>query len=506
MTGAIAVYLISGVLGGFWPTFGRDPLADPFPLEAKGDIRFQADAARFLEDGKPVVEISIAIPDPALGGATDSARVLTEVELLDAEGKGKAQFKTELTLPPAPTEGDTEHSGMLEAGRWLRLHPALLEGTSGVRVRIEDLSKLKTGLYDRMRKKHLYGEAAGRLHTDPEAPLKSLEWMSDLLFVWGPASRVSAGQPEKGLRSVRARFEPNPYRYYGLYQPILTVYWELYPGSGSVRQTTGDPVIARYRILSAEDAHEVHRTTDTLRWETGPTWTLKRFDLSKLRAGSYQCEVTLLDQPHAGADPLATTKGLFQVVWEKGSWMSNQALLLEYGRALLPADEFDRFSSLDRGGMEAYLRDLWNRHAPTSPGEANPLERRFLDRAEYAATNFKGHRSGVLSDRGLVYIRFGPPDELREQLNPQDEELLWLALPDEMWGQGRNEGDPAAPLARPRSRLDNRAYQIWDYTARGDPLLPEYVNPGYSIGLKFIFVDEMGTGDYSMVYSSVPLQ
>jgi len=101
-------------------------------------------------------------------------------------------------------------------------------------------------------------------------------------------------------------------------------------------------------------------------------------------------------------------------------------------------------------------------------------------------------------------VRFGPPDEVRFELNPQDTELLTFQLPEELRREG--EDDPVARLrlSKRRTYADNRAYEIWDYTTRGDPLLPDYVPPGQRLGLKFIFVDELGDGDYSLVYTNAP--
>jgi GWxTD domain-containing protein len=504
MSWPVLAWLVPGMMAGLWPVFGSAPLVDRFPLEAAGDIRFQVDAARFVDDGRAVVELALAIPDGAFGASTDSTRLLTQVELLDGQGKTRAAFRRQLTLPPSlPAPADANPAG-LQSRRWLRLSPAWLEETAAIRVRIEDQEELKTGLYDRIRKIHRFGEAAGRLDA-VGGRLGRPGWISDLLFAWGPATAVSASGENQGLRGVRARLEPNPYRYYGCYQPVLTVYWERYPEAWSPALAADARLLATYSIVSLADTLEVYRTDDTLRVGSHPDWSLKRLDLSNLPAGTYACRLTLGDPARPQSQPLARSEGSFQIIWEKGSWMLDEAKLLAYGRALLPSNEFERFSRLDRGGMETYLRDLWNRHWPGRPDEPNELEQRFLERVRYAEQNFRGQRPGVLSDRGLVYIRFGPPDELREQLNPQDEELLWVALPQELADDGVGATDPKAPLSRRRTRWDNSAYQIWDYVIRGEPLLPEYVNPGMKVGLKFIFVDEMGTGDFTLVYGSLPL-
>jgi GWxTD domain-containing protein len=253
------------------------------------------------------------------------------------------------------------------------------------------------------------------------------------------------------------------------------------------------------------DSLEVHAAAETVRVDTTARWTLKRFDVSGLTAGSYRFEVALQDLATAGSGVLARSRGEFQVVRERNNWLFSESELMAYGRVLLPAREYQRFAELDRGEMESYLRDLWSRHAPSRPGEPNELEQKFLERVQHARETFHGHRSGIHSDRGRVYVRYGPPEEIRAELNPQDEELLWITLPVEVADDGVDDPALREHQAGYRSPYDNSAYEIWEYFGRGDPLLPEFADPSQRLGLKFIFVDEMGTGDYTLVYSSIPL-
>jgi hypothetical protein len=92
---------LSCCLVGLLPRLGLDPLAHSFPREARGDLHFEADAARFLENGKPVAEVALSIPDEGLGMGADTARVTASVQLLDSKGNGHGQFRTHLALPPA---------------------------------------------------------------------------------------------------------------------------------------------------------------------------------------------------------------------------------------------------------------------------------------------------------------------------------------------------------------------------------------------------------------------
>ncbi len=486
------------LIAGFWPVFGSDPLHDAYPMEGRGNIPFQADAARFRGPDGPVLEVALSVPRDGLLAAYDSARIAVEIEPLDRRKKSLARYRTELKLPPAPPR---EEGGFPVDRGWLRLSPRWIEGTVGVRVRVFDLDRMKRGLYDRIRGRHLEGETAGRIVPagGPAVPGR----LSDLLFVWGPSATVEAGppgEPEGALRGVRARLEPNPYRYYGRFQPVLTVYWERYPAETGVPE----PLVETRRVVRIADTLEVAAERETLAAAELPTWMLRRYSLSGLPGGAYRMEVAL--RTLAAADSaLARVAGDFQVIWEEDSWLRGEAELLDIARVILPSPEFERFETLDRGRQETFLRDFWNRHASGESGAPNSLERIFAERRAHADRFFRGQRSGMLSDRGRVYVRLGPADEVRSQLSPHDDQLLWRALPEETTDDEGDLGEEAQRrLSKKRTPFDNSAYEVWEYMTKGDPLFPEYISPGQRLGLKFIFVDELGTGDYTLVYTNAP--
>ena len=49
---------------------------------------------------------------------------------------------------------------------------------------------------------------------------------------------------------------------------------------------------------------------------------------------------------------------------------------------------------------------------------------------------------------------------------------------------------------------DSEAFEVWSYEMGGKPLLPEYRLHLHGIGLKVIFTDSHGYGDYRLVYRS----
>jgi len=97
-------------------------------------------------------------------------------------------------------------------------------------------------------------------------------------------------------------------------------------------------------------------------------------------------------------------------------------------------------------------KEFWKKHDPTPGTPENELMEEFVERVTYANKNFSiGRMLGSLTDRGHVYIKLGPPDEIDS--HPFDVN----ALP----------------------------YQVWYY---------------YDRNLTIIFVDRGGFGDYELYY------
>ncbi|MCS7083233.1 MAG: GWxTD domain-containing protein [Bacteroidetes bacterium] len=96
------------------------------------------------------------------------------------------------------------------------------------------------------------------------------------------------------------------------------------------------------------------------------------------------------------------------------------------------------------------FRAFWKKRDPTPGTERNELMEEYYQRVWYANRQFSGLEPGWKTDRGMVFILFGEPDAI--------------------------DHHPFAYNAKP--------YQIWYY---------------YSLGRRFIFVDQSGFGDYRLL-------
>lgn len=108
--------------------------------------------------------------------------------------------------------------------------------------------------------------------------------------------------------------------------------------------------------------------------------------------------------------------------------------------------ELSYYNSLSDSGKEAYLAWFWSRH--------NLSE--FARRMQTAETKFRTSRtSGLATDRGRIYVKYGAPDEVEHRV----------------------------------LEVDRKPREYWRY---------------YSLGYVFIFIDVGGDGNFRLAYSSNP--
>lgn len=112
-------------------------------------------------------------------------------------------------------------------------------------------------------------------------------------------------------------------------------------------------------------------------------------------------------------------------------------------------EEMSRFRAARPMDRERLFKEFWNRRDPTAGSDENELLDEYYLRVEYANAKFGGTREGWESDRGRVFINYGEPTDI--------------------------ERHPFEAGSRP--------YEIWFYS---------------HLGLRFMFVDYTGFGDYQL--------
>lgn len=374
-----------------------------------------------------------------------------------------------------------------------RIHDVTLEAPPGdcvVEVVVENLSKKKRGLLDRLRNRPM-SAVARQLVRIPDLSLEPS--LADLEFRLG-----------------HVRHSQYAARLYGLLNDSLHVHSTLF-GHG------------RYivRAVARDRSGEVHWRDSLTVEATGRNPVSLHTSVNTLPAGQYMLEWTAIG-PQGG---MSTTRS-FDVAWSLVTWVQTRRDLDLEAEIALSEAEYQRYRGLPVGEKEKYLVEFWRRFDPTPDTAHNEVLDEFHRRVAFADINYSESQRGALSDRGRIYVRFGAPDEIQAE-----------AVPSHLAGEGGEEAlqkvDDAytasehvdadrvgsthdmssgerAVRKEERRRLigpgnEVVSYELWIYAGGGDPLLP--VDKGVTIdsGLRVLFVDLDGYGHYRMRKSSARL-
>ena len=126
-----------------------------------------------------------------------------------------------------------------------------------------------------------------------------------------------------------------------------------------------------------------------------------------------------------------------------------QLALEQMDRYLLTNNERRLLKKSSKEEKEKLFISFWKNRDNTPASEFNELMHEFYNRIDYANEHFDGWKSGWETDRGQIYVLFGPPDN----------------------------------ISRTHSFNTNSVTQTWEY---------------YRISKLFTFIDQNGFGDYRL--------
>jgi GWxTD domain-containing protein len=363
-----------------------------------------------------------------------------------------------------------------------------------IEVMARNLSRTKRGLLDRLRRRHT--NALARV----------------LLRV--PDLRREPGLADLRFQSGYRQHSDYPARLYGLLNDSLHVSTALF--------AHGDYDVG----VSASDRSGEVLWRDSLHVQVdGRRGVDLHTSVNTLPAGQYVLRVTARGPQGA----VSASRG-FDVAWSLVTWKKSRRDLDVEAEIALTEREYREYVDLPVGEKERYIENFWLAHDPTPDTAHNEVLEEFHRRVAWADINFSEQGRGALSDRGKVYVRFGPPDELQAEVVPMHlagrgaEQALekvddvYVASeherPEEPVGvegtvRGVNPWDEAAKRQE-HSRLVGPAnevvsYELWLYSGAGRPLLPQDDTAAVDTSLRVLFVDVDGYGRYRLRKSSARL-
>ena len=136
----------------------------------------------------------------------------------------------------------------------------------------------------------------------------------------------------------------------------------------------------------------------------------------------------------------------------------------------------------DDDQREAFIKGFWERRNPTPGSAENEFKKEYYRRIAFADSHYKGTIRGSKTDRGRIYIMYGPPDEI--------------------------DSHPAKDKPQPGFTYYSRPTEFWRYRSIRESAPPEQVTVGgrtelrsqtvEKLNVEFKFVDACRCGDYGL--------
>jgi len=477
------------------------------PVCSTGDLIFYVDIASFGGGDENIEEVYCLVSNDQIkfveGKNGYRGKLRLSVQLVDRNGKvaGSNENVVEIFTPTSEQALDRSIVQVLQT------RVTVKPGRYVARAELEDLNAVKKAIIPYILKRHKKGSVEV-LVDSPDFGSQDLS-ISDIEFARG-LRRTGYGEFAKsGIEVI-----PNAQRRYGLLLPELAIYFEIYNGKG-----LEDTVTATYAIINRDGA-EIFKQQKLLAIKGSVTPSTALFDVTALSAGSYLLVVSL----EGAGDRMVRIQRKFDVAWSPLSWGRYDYEMIGDMEYILTEEEMREFKQLSPGEKERYLEEFWRSIDPTPGTAENEARTEHYRRVVYADKHFgTSTKRGALTDRGRIYIKYGPPDDIQSFYSDMEfvkgrrhiegGETPVPTDPFSRVGIKTGSGQPG-DWQQTGSRADihgdqiggttvhGKAYEIWRYDGDGKPVRRLSKRVPTSAVMQFILVDEQGIGDYKLVYST----
>lgn len=462
-------------------------------FRGNGDFEFFLDAGSLpLRDGKVLELFQVAVPTREIQyketNGSYTAAVSVYILLESQEGKvHEKRLVIRDTRAQAPVAQDL--AGFIYIADSCSVAP----GDYTLSARLEDLNRGKKTLLGMLRKKHYYSALEGQRL---EVPV----FEADRLAVGGPFLLWGKG--------AGGQYIPNPMGIYGLKNDTLSFFIH-----AMVPENIEVDSVGVFAAVVGGNGERIDSLELDCAVSGGSASVFGAFDVNAWPAGSYNLAVELFGEGIHGISGKD-----FSVAWEIMNWIRPQRDIMLEARLIFTDPEYDDFREASLGQQEKIMNLYWEENDPTPHTAVNESYETFMQRVNYANANFGGFRKGAVTDRGQIFIRFGFPEEIMSESVPVNrtdlneaidkiEDQYKVVVHNTMKGLGTEEVQ-MYDLLNNRSRpyrgggMDAGGYEIWIYTIKGKPLFKRDQLMTIDSGLRFLFVDKDGVGNYVLVGTS----
>jgi GWxTD domain-containing protein len=487
MRSSFLVMVISGLL-----VLASAGTGSATAMRGSGDFEFYVDISPLPHKGLETLEL------------VQIARPSKEIEFVQHEGRYEASFK--ITVIFRPDQGESLERRFVIVDRRSDIPTAkdisefiyvadtsyVAPGLYGFEVKIEDLNRRKKTLVGILRKQNFQSELKDVFVDVPHFENERFS-LSEPVLAWSI-------HEDQG-------FVPNPMGIYGLRNDTLAFFLKARVPDGLAADS-----IDLYINIVNQNGELFAENRNSLPVKERESVFYAAFDLNNFPASSYRINAV------AFCGGKRTSRGKdFSVSWELVNWQKPIRDLLVEARLLLPDRDFEQFQYWTLGEQESYLNAYWKKADPTPHTAVNETYEEFMRRLHFADANYGVHQRGALSDRGLIFLRVGQPDAVEQQPLPFNREDVSEAMEQledkyKVITHSTSTDGIAAPQARivmegksspfRGDGFDAGSYELWIYNLKGEPIFERDRLMTIKTGLRFLFVDMDGVGEYRLVGTS----
>ena len=221
----------------------------------------------------------------------------------------------------------------------------------------------------------------------------------------------------------------------------IEIFYEIYSDSTENRKLD--------YVISNESGDQVfYSSTKDQEFKKGATQIFYTFLDSTLSLGTYRLSVFIKD---ADGDSVlgATKKFISRLAGLPANIVDIDKAIAEMVYIANPEELSKMEDGKDEKEKTERFLEFWKEKDPSPGNEQNEVFEEYFRRVEYSNKNFSQYTEGWRSDRGMVYIILGSPNN----------------------------------IDRHPFEYDSKPYEVWQY---------------YELNRSFVFVDETGFGDYRL--------
>lgn len=420
-----------------------------------GTVFYEIDMARFYASEEwTFLEIYFSIPREMLTHKKEGDLYKATFEM------GISLFQDDSLLSEKTIQNVDPITSLDEIKQGQRLFNAfslyLKEGTYKLRTRVTDLQKMQGGWHE----------------MDLEiTPFSATELdLSDIQL----STNIYRDTTESIFTKNDFRIIPNPGGLYGIELPILYYYDEIY--NLSPLETDKDSSYTVQIAVLDSKGNVVKEQPSKIKIRAGTSVVeVGKVNVAGLTSDNYTLQLSITD--HA-AEKTAIKEKFFAVYRHADFIQKGKEKPSKPGESLtdefagLSEEELDstfnlcnyiatskekrQYKKLDLNGKRAFMKDFWRQRDSDPLTEFNEYKQEYYQRVNMANARFSGtFKKGWKTDMGLIYIKYGEPDEIER-----------------------------FPYS-----MDKKAYEIWHYYS-------------FEGGVYFVFVDIRNMNEPQLVHST----